>query len=421
MSDTITWLNHAGFLLSSGETRFVVDPWLEGSAFNHGWELLSPSTISQNQIDSTTHIWLSHEHPDHFSPGSLKRISPDVRSRIKVLYQPTLDRRVVSLAQTLGFATQTLPKNRMVTLSPGFRVMLGTVMNDSWLFTQTPTTTYLNVNDCGLSERLLQSFKTRLPSIDVLFIQFSYASWVGNEGEAERAGLEARKKLDVLLRAVDVLQPKYVVPFASFVYFSHPENFYLNEYGNRIDQVVRQIEARGVNAIVLYPGDNWSVGQNHDSATAVARYVADLSKITPSSRTQSVPLEELFELGRHCSSSIRERNGSITLSLLRAQGFITDVRIELTDLGCNVLFSPLQGLTLSSSNTVDVSMCSDSLAFCMRHGYGSDTLLVNGRFQERSVAGRVRLNRAFAIFRYNQHGYFLPSMLWQPSLLKARL
>src|SRR5687767_12875608 len=95
---TIEWINHASYVLSDGKVTLITDPWLEGSAFNNAWALLAPSSFPYERFAEVTHMWVSHEHPDHFAPPVLKRIPPQTRSAITFLYRTTRDHRVVRFA-----------------------------------------------------------------------------------------------------------------------------------------------------------------------------------------------------------------------------------------------------------------------------------------------------------------------------------
>src|SRR5262245_44173827 len=104
MPVTLRWVNHASFVLEAGGVQLLSDPWLFGSAFADSWDLLSPTRFGGEDFASITHIWISHEHPDHFSPPSLRSIPEEHRRRIVVMAQPTRDGRVISYCRTLGFA-----------------------------------------------------------------------------------------------------------------------------------------------------------------------------------------------------------------------------------------------------------------------------------------------------------------------------
>ena len=63
-------VSHSCVLISLGEIRILCDPWLFGDVFNNGWSLKLKSqnleVLTKEEINSITHIWISHEHPDHF-------------------------------------------------------------------------------------------------------------------------------------------------------------------------------------------------------------------------------------------------------------------------------------------------------------------------------------------------------------------
>src|SRR5438067_7468032 len=54
-------LNHASYVLTARDVRLMTDPWLFGSAFNNGWDLISETKFSLDDFREITHIWFSHE------------------------------------------------------------------------------------------------------------------------------------------------------------------------------------------------------------------------------------------------------------------------------------------------------------------------------------------------------------------------
>ena len=79
----------------------------------------------------------------------------------------------------------------------------------------------LNLNDCDIkNQKQLQIIKNLCGSIDLLMIQFSYAigkSNKENKNERREWSLEILNKLS---KTISFLQPKNVIPFARFCYFS---------------------------------------------------------------------------------------------------------------------------------------------------------------------------------------------------------
>jgi UDP-MurNAc hydroxylase len=59
-----------------------------------------------------------------------------------------------------------------------------TVGDDSLCLIETPQATYLNINDCVAPHtEVLQRDCAKIPKVDVLLTQFSFANWAGNPGE----------------------------------------------------------------------------------------------------------------------------------------------------------------------------------------------------------------------------------------------
>ena len=66
-----------------------------------------------------------------------------------------------------------------------------------------------------------------------------------------------------------MFNPKYVIPFASFVYFSNIENFYLNDCKNTTSKILNYFSKTDINIIIMKPGDILgSVLQNINSKKA---------------------------------------------------------------------------------------------------------------------------------------------------------
>ena len=77
LKTSIQFINHASVLVSGDDISILSDPWYQGNAFNKGWDLLHQTNDSEAEkiLNRTTHIWLSHEHPDHFSVIFFKNLN----------------------------------------------------------------------------------------------------------------------------------------------------------------------------------------------------------------------------------------------------------------------------------------------------------------------------------------------------------
>ena len=238
MKNEIIWVNHASYILKNAEVSILTDPWIEFSAFNNGWDLLSPSVFNYDNFKEITHIWFSHEHPDHFSPTVLKKISEDIRKNITILYQKTKDRKIAKFCKMLGFKEVIETSREWLSLSENIKIYIDSIGRDSWCVVESLGESFLNINDCVISNKNnAVEIKKVVPKCDVLFTQFSYANWVGNRGQEDLHKKFAKKKIKRIDLQIEIFNPKFLIPFASFVYFSSKENFYLNKAINKINTI----------------------------------------------------------------------------------------------------------------------------------------------------------------------------------------
>jgi len=84
----IKFVNHASVVISNDDISVLSDPWYSGNVFNDGWSLLYENEAKEikDTIKKITHIWISHEHPDHFSIKFFKEFqSLIIEKKIKIV------------------------------------------------------------------------------------------------------------------------------------------------------------------------------------------------------------------------------------------------------------------------------------------------------------------------------------------------
>lgn len=402
---SLTWVNHASYILEEDGVRLICDPWLSGTAFNRGWRLLSPTRMRPEDFAGVTHIWFSHQHPDHFSPKDLRAIPPEIRARITVLYHQTIDKKIVRFCRGLRFKDAIeLQNDRWTPLSPTVEILCnGWSDRDSWMAVRTPSGTILNVNDCVVNTASeARAIASAVGPVRVLLTQFSYANWAGNPDDVAFRRAEALKKYEQIRLQVAALDPQTVIPFASFVWFSHRENFYHNAQMNQVGDVASFLE-RDLHrrAVVLYPGDRWTLGEPHDWRDAAERYRSDFERMLSSGaadESPSVPLERIQRACEEYLARIKRRNPVLP--------FIPGLRtsVFLTDTGRAYEFSLAGMRELADGSNVDLEMSSDSLYFALKTPWGANALGVNGRFTVAPGGNRTRFFRFFRAGDLNDHG-----------------
>lgn len=380
----ITFVNHASFIIEYGAVRLICDPWMEGTAFDNGWALLSRTRLQYEDFKDITHIWFSHEHPDHFSPPNLLKIPLEYRKRITVLCQETTDRKVARFCKKLEFKEQVeLKKDTYHTIGSGLEIRCDPYTDgDSYAVFRTPTHTLLNLNDCvvGTPEKASRLARS-IGKVDVLFTQFGYANKVGNTDEVQLRVAASKEKLERIRHQTTFLEPKAVVPFASFIRFCHTENAYMNKGTNRIDAVHDFVQQElGIPCMILYPGDVWSVGESHDSTGAIARYAQDMG----TSDTADLLISSAVDM-----PTLKNNGDAFVHTLLTAYPEhkkkieALHALIHVTDHGATLELSGKEGLCTVNVDPerCDVALGSEALNYCFAQLWGGDTLNVNARFQ----------------------------------------
>jgi ribonuclease BN (tRNA processing enzyme) len=412
--ELITFVNHASVIFSHKNIRLITDPWLFGSAFNNGWELLSQSKFEVNDFENITHIWFSHEHPDHFHSLVLNKIPENIRKKITILFQDTLDHRVAKKCEQLNFK-QVIEMKPIDYISLNDEFKIKCVPNgtyDSWFYAKIADKKIFNINDC-MVDSVLQAkiIKKIVGEVDILLTQFGYASWVGNPEDVKLrkdASLEKLKRIQIQDK---IFKPKFIIPFASFVRFSHKDNHYMNDQMNKIENVEKFINENTNSApVVLYPGDTWSGKEKIDNSLAIKKYTNDLQKnLELSNDLQIVEFNELQRLASSYIDNIKKRNNWTFVSLLHKFNFFKTTNIFLEDLNMSVSFNLVDGLEKSKINKSDVDIItdSDSISFAFSWDFGVDTLFVNARF--RTSGGKImNFFRLFLIGTLNNNGRTFP-------------
>jgi hypothetical protein len=269
----LTFVGHASLLLEHGDRSLLCDPWLRGDAFNEAWAAWPPPQLTPEQLDRVTHLWVSHEHPDHLSIPTLRAIEPSRRAQITALYQHHWSGEVAGFLRTLGFADVVeLSHGVPERLGPDLEVILHQVGHeDAALTVRGGGQTVLDLNDCKPSDAKLARIRAAIGPVDVLVDQFSTAGWPGNPEDVDRHRRVAGRVLDGVVRHVEIVEPRWLLPAASFVRFVSPENAYINEVANPVGAVVERIGTD--RTAVLHPGDEWELDEPWTGTAAnVARY-----------------------------------------------------------------------------------------------------------------------------------------------------
>jgi UDP-MurNAc hydroxylase len=386
MNTQISFINHACAVLSSGSVKLLCDPWLTGSCFNDGWDLIVDNNVGISELDFT-HIWISHEHPDHFSPKDLQALDKSRRELTTIFYQDTTDKKLKRFCEDLGYKFQELKDFEKYDITGDVSITCAKSRgSDSWLLFEGTQGKILNINDCFVnSASELSEIKSFVGDINVLMSQYSFANWVGNENDIASQKKIAHMYLEIFAKQVKTLKPEVVIPFANFTWYSNDENVYLNRFSSKVHDAVKSINGNEVRPIVLAPGDRYVLGCDYDNSSALKFWAAAYASLETKTRRKSkkIALEELFRVFDVYQARLKDKNDWWAVLMTKNLGFLPSCDIFLTDHDLSVRFDIIEGMDLSNVERADcsISMSSDSLHFLLRHEWGRGTLQINGRFQ----------------------------------------
>lgn len=415
MKTSIEFVNHASVIIRGGDIAILSDPWYQGDAFHKGWNLLHETSDAETTriLDSITHLWLSHEHPDHFSILFFRKFKDKLIERgITILFQETKDQRVVDFLRGQSLPVVELKFNQATPLSDTFAVTcIKDGFYDSGLLIEHDGEKVLNLNDCEVTTLTrVKEVMAITGTIDVLLTQFSYAAWKGGKDNTTWRQEAAEEKLKTMTLQIEHFAPKAVVPFASFVYFSNNENFYLNDAINTPETVVNRFRDSKANLVLMKPGDvlggeNESVSVNDALAFWNAHYNGVADK--PLNVYNPVPLEEIrANFAKYCAR-IKARNSFGLIKLVRTLSPIKafkPVTVRLSDLEVTLRFDYVTGEINEVKETPMLIMKSESLNFLFNNSFGFDTLTVNGCFEEGQKGGFITATKTLAIENLNNLG-----------------
>lgn len=247
---TLTFFGQACSSIKCDRTgiEIVSDPWFMGPAHLNSWHSY-PYWNAQEiesiraRLDQATHIYLSHDHADHFDPELLRSLG---RKTILVgNFRNERFQKELSALASLHEIRQVRHGEwvklhedlsvRLLLQQPDFRT-------DSMMLCRTPDATILNANDCGLDTALLKSIAEQTPlTIFMYTLNFMASGYpisylIGSDPEFP-ARMQATRDQAVhgFRVALDILKPSLATAFAGPVTYGDPENDHLNGHPESID------------------------------------------------------------------------------------------------------------------------------------------------------------------------------------------
>lgn len=378
-----SFISHSSIQVRWRGINLLCDPWLSGTVFNDSWELQPAPDLNQVDVEGLTHLWISHEHPDHFHLPSLRWIADQIDpASVAVLSQEWNSEKLFSAMRDLGFRKFIpMPHLKSIEIADGFDVFvyahkqldsaLGVLIDGE--------PALLNINDTELSVRDREILRSTHGEFPLLFNQFSIGGYDGNP-DLSRVEAMAAHMLDKLVTDHQALGAEITVPFASFVQFNRPDNAHLNAFHNTALQAVEHLEASACHARLLRPTSapmNFDeIKGSDDRAWYRDWYESADQPLTP---IESVTFHTCQQAFAQRSTAWKSRTNRLVFSRLSPVSvWIDDLQhaAVLDFARCELTSEP--GLTADSCELV---INSQPLWFTFATPFGLQTLGVSGRYR----------------------------------------
>ena len=257
----VSYLASAAILIDDATTRVLCDPWLVDGAYYGSWAHYPDCDVAPEDVADVDFIYLSHIHPDHFDPATLRRLDDEIPVLIHDYRWDYLREAVTDL----GFDVVELPHDERTHLDGDLHINVlaadgcdpelcgnyfgctwyddeadepGSTQVDSMAVVDDGSTTIVNTNDCPfqLAAPSCRTIKREYGEIDLLCHQYSAAQFYpqavtnyDHQRKIDERDRVIREKHELAISFIDIFEPTYYMPFAG-EYLLAGSLSHLNEY-----------------------------------------------------------------------------------------------------------------------------------------------------------------------------------------------
>jgi UDP-MurNAc hydroxylase len=324
----VTYVGHACIMMESDGTRVLMDPWLTDPTYHGTWWHYPPLEMGVRDVPKIDYLYISHEHPDHFDPPTLRQLDKDVPVIIANFKRKRFRDRLAALGfrhideVDFGEEFQCNGSGLTLRLIPPDRPW-----DDSAILVKTGDATILNVNDCHLDDATLERLGTEQP-IDLAFLTFTGASQYPGcfefplASKIERWQQSKQSHLEEFVSWARLLRTKRAVPAAGNYALLAPDQLFLNTsyYVNTPQDAVELLrqQAPEIEGLQMNPGDVWTADGGLQRLKPPPDWSRRLEHIEELSRRHAGQIAEGFASEGDAPSDLYERFRDYFNGMLRA-------------------------------------------------------------------------------------------------------
>ena len=272
---TITYYGHACVIIKCGDFQLATDPWLVGDCFIGGWYPLHgivPPMYWAEDLARVDMIYISHRHPDHYHPETLRHVSK-LNPTIPIFVAQLSNGSVIDsylpfdnvVRQKLGTWYRINEDLRIAILEDG---ALGDL--DTSLLMEYRGHTIFNNVDCGNPnfgqlghfDIVLGDFVAGASGFPMCMRGGKYTDAYVRTRKVQMNSTYMQKTIDI----VNATKPKIFIPFAGYFCEQRPEDVRIRKLNtkNTTKDVVQKIYERFGDEISVYvpvPGVSLDVSE----------------------------------------------------------------------------------------------------------------------------------------------------------------
>lgn len=391
---SVKLVSHACVKITAAKTVILTDPWFFGRVFNNGWGLSPEPSLDDLKKDlaDVTHIWISHEHPDHLHFPSLKFLCDEVGlANIQILFQETNSEKVFDVLRKIGY-TRFLPLSHLkaTTISESIDIIsYGHRHLDSCFGIRVKGRNWiLNINDTELNANDCKIIREKFGKFPILLNQYSIAGFDGMYID-ENIKNEKEAVISKMLSHHQHLSDDFTIPFASLMYFCKSDNSAFNAYRNTIFDAQKAFDSEGLKLLPLEPQGTeliWDIknfsSTNIDAinkeSTAFFKNYYKIEGLKIDVDDEVIEFDAIKQVVEERIKLWQRR----TFNFIMNKMGILDFWVEDLKLGIRINFRKVSVEKISASlETVHIVINSQPLHFAFSTSFGLQSLGVSGRYR----------------------------------------